>query len=34
VWPLLAGERGEYELLAGRDASPRLRTIADTANDG
>ena len=34
VWPLLAGERGEYELLAGKDASPRLRAIADTANDG
>jgi glucoamylase len=34
LWPLLAGERGEYELLAGRDASPRLRTIAGAANDG
>ena len=34
VWPLLAGERGEYELLAGRDASPRLRDVANTANDG
>ncbi len=34
AWPLLAGERGEYELLAGLDASPRLRTIAATANDG
>ena len=34
AWPLLAGERGEYELLAGRDASPYLRTIAATANDG
>jgi glucoamylase len=34
LWPLLTGERGEYELLAGRDARPRLRTIANTANDG
>jgi glucoamylase len=34
LWPLLAGERGEYELLAGADAGPRLRTIAGSANDG
>jgi glucoamylase len=34
LWPLLTGERGEYELLAGRDASPYLATIARTANDG
>jgi glucoamylase len=34
LWPLLTGERGEYELLAGRDASARLKTIANTANDG
>ena len=34
LWPLLAGERGEYELIAGQDARPRLRTIANTANDG
>ena len=34
LWPLLSGERGEYELLAGQDARPRLRTIANTANDG
>ena len=34
VWPLLAGERGEYELLAGQDAAPRLRHMANTANDG
>jgi glucoamylase len=34
AWPLLAGERGEYELIAGGDASPHLRTIAGTANDG
>jgi glucoamylase len=34
LWPLLAGERGEYELIAGRSATPRLQTIANTANDG
>ena len=34
AWPLLTGERGEYELIAGQDARPRLRTIANTANDG
>jgi len=34
LWPLLTGERGEYELIAGGNARPRLRTIANTANDG
>jgi glucoamylase len=34
LWPLLTGERGEYELIAGRGAEPYLRTIAGTANDG
>ena len=34
AWPLLAGERGEYELIAGQDASARLRAIAGAANDG
>jgi glucoamylase len=34
AWPLLTGERGEYELIAGRDARPHLATIANTANDG
>ena len=34
LWPLLTGERGEYELIAGRSAQPHLATIADTANDG
>jgi glucoamylase len=36
VWPLLAGERAEYELLAGKhaDAAARLGHIANTANDG
>jgi glucoamylase len=36
LWPIFAGERGEYELLIGRDdlARLRLRHIATTANDG
>jgi glucan 1,4-alpha-glucosidase len=33
-WPLLSGERGEYELANGRDALPYLRTMAATANSG
>ena len=28
AWPLLAGERGHFELLAGRDALPWLETMA------
>jgi glucoamylase len=32
LWPIFAGERGEYELLAGRSAAPRLRAIAAAAN--
>jgi glucan 1,4-alpha-glucosidase len=34
LWPLLTGERGEYELAAGRDATSHLRTIAAAANEG
>ncbi|KOV75508.1 glycoside hydrolase family 15 protein [Nocardia sp. NRRL S-836] len=36
LWPLLSGERGEYELLAGDRASAaqRLRDVAATANSG
>jgi glucoamylase len=34
AWPLLAGERGEYELIAGKDATTRLKAIAGAANDG
>ncbi|MEV6712357.1 glycoside hydrolase family 15 protein [Lentzea sp. NPDC051208] len=36
LWPLLSGERGEYELLAGDKAlaAKRLREIAATANSG
>jgi glucoamylase len=34
VWPIFAGERGEYELAAGRPAGTRLAAMAATANDG
>jgi glucoamylase len=36
LWPIFAGERGEYELLRGQDAAARgrLRSIARTANSG
>jgi glucoamylase len=34
VWPIFAGERGEYELAAGAGAAPELSAIAATANDG
>jgi glucoamylase len=34
AWPLLTGERGEYELLAGRPAADELRWMAAAANDG
>jgi len=34
LWPLLTGERGEYELANGRDALAHLRTMAATANAG
>jgi glucoamylase len=30
-WPLLTGERGHYELAAGRDARPYLRTMQRSA---
>ncbi|MFL5731926.1 MAG: glucan 1,4-alpha-glucosidase, partial [Chloroflexia bacterium] len=33
-WPILSGERGEYEVANGRDGLPFLRTMANTANDG
>jgi glucoamylase len=32
-WPLLSGERGEYELALGLDAQPRLDTMARSADD-
>ncbi|WP_439662171.1 glycoside hydrolase family 15 protein [Lentzea sp. HUAS TT2] len=36
LWPLLSGERGEYELLKGdkNSAAKRLKEIAATANSG
>ena len=34
VWPIFAGERGEYELAAGQGAAPELRAMAATANAG
>ncbi|MDA0164937.1 glycoside hydrolase family 15 protein [Solirubrobacter ginsenosidimutans] len=34
AWPIFAGERGEYELLAGRSASELLQDMAHTANGG
>ena len=34
LWPVLSGERGEYELANGRSASVYLQSMADAANDG
>ena len=34
VWPIFAGERGEYELLAGRPAGAYLNAVAAAGNDG
>ncbi len=34
AWPLLAGERGHYELAAGRDALPYLRAMEKFASRG
>lgn len=34
VWPLLSGERGEYELAAGRSATPYLKDMADAETPG
>jgi len=33
-WPLLTGERGHYELAAGRDAMPFIRALENFANTG
>lgn len=33
-WPLLTGERGHYELAAGRDPQPFLRAMENFANEG
>jgi glucoamylase len=34
AWPIFAGERGEYELSAGRPAASFLSAVAGAANDG
>src|SRR4051794_35004701 len=34
AWPLLSGERGEYEVANGRSGLSSLQTMANTANDG
>jgi glucoamylase len=34
AWPLLSGERGEYELAAGRPAASYLKALADSGNAG
>ena len=34
LWPLLTGERGEFELANGRSAASHLRVIAEASNDG
>ena len=34
AWPIFAGERGEYELLTGGQATGRLFSIANTGNQG
>jgi glucoamylase len=34
LWPVLSGERGEYELANGRSASVYLQSMADATNDG
>ena len=33
-WPILTGERGHYELAAGRDPSPYVKTMEKFANVG
>ncbi|TSJ77535.1 glucoamylase [Rariglobus hedericola] len=34
TWPLLTGERGHYELAAGRDALPFLEAMSRFSNEG
>jgi glucoamylase len=34
VWPIFAGERGEYEISAGADPTPYLQAMLRFANDG
>jgi glucoamylase len=33
-WPILTGERGHYELAAGRDPKPFIMTMENFSNDG
>src|SRR5213594_2777669 len=33
-WPILTGERGHYELAAGHDPKPFIKTMEDFANQG
>jgi glucoamylase len=33
-WPILTGERGHYELAAGRDPKPFIRAMEDFSNTG
>ena len=33
-WPILTGERGHYELAAGRDPKPFIATIENFSNEG
>jgi glucoamylase len=34
LWPVLSGERGEYEVANGRSASVYLKSMADATNQG
>ncbi len=34
MWPIFAGERGEYELADGHGAAGQLSAIAASGNDG
>ncbi|HEX3789906.1 MAG TPA: glycoside hydrolase family 15 protein [Pseudonocardiaceae bacterium] len=34
LWPVLSGERGEYEVANGRSAAVYLRSMADATNQG
>lgn len=34
LWPVLSGERGEYELANGRSSSVYLQSMADATNEG
>ena len=34
AWPILTGERGHYELAAGRDPKPFIAAMEKFANEG